>query len=69
VQVSTFSVGQFPLTFAQYDRYCEAEGKEKPNVHGWGRGERPVIDVSWDDAQGYCAWLSCATVYGTCVPQ
>jgi formylglycine-generating enzyme required for sulfatase activity len=58
VQVSTFSVGQFPLTFAEYDRYCEAEGKQKPNDEGWGRGERPVINVGWDDARTYCQWLS-----------
>ena len=24
---------------------------------GWGRGERPVINVSWDDIQGYLDWL------------
>jgi formylglycine-generating enzyme required for sulfatase activity len=61
VQVSTFSVGQFPVTFAEYDRYCEAQSKEKPNDEGWGRGDRPVINVSWEDAQAYCAWLSAQT--------
>jgi formylglycine-generating enzyme required for sulfatase activity len=35
VQVSTFFVGQLPVTFAEYDRYCEAEGKEKPDDEGW----------------------------------
>jgi len=58
VQVSTFSVGQFPVTFAQYIRYCEDTGKKKPSDEGWGRGERPVINVSWDEAQRYCNWLS-----------
>jgi formylglycine-generating enzyme required for sulfatase activity len=33
----------------------------KPSDHGWGRGKRPVIDVSWNDAKAYCAWLSTAT--------
>jgi formylglycine-generating enzyme required for sulfatase activity len=29
-----------------------------PDDHGWGRGKRPVINVSWDDAKAYVAWLS-----------
>jgi formylglycine-generating enzyme required for sulfatase activity len=30
----------------------------RPDDHGWGRGRRPVINVSWDDANAYVAWLS-----------
>jgi formylglycine-generating enzyme required for sulfatase activity len=30
----------------------------KPNDQAWGRGRRPVIDVSWYVAKGYVAWLS-----------
>ncbi|MEA3278939.1 MAG: formylglycine-generating enzyme family protein [Pseudomonadota bacterium] len=56
--MSAFSVGQYPLTFAEYDRYCQAEGKKKPDDEGWGRGERPVINISWDEARGFCKWLS-----------
>src|SRR5262249_43902843 len=29
-----------------------------PSDSGWGRGRRPVINVSWDDAKSYVAWLS-----------
>ncbi|UJS23730.1 formylglycine-generating enzyme family protein [Thiothrix winogradskyi] len=47
------------VTFAQYDAYVAAvKGKEKPDDQGWGRDTRPVINVSWDDAQGYVKWLS-----------
>jgi formylglycine-generating enzyme required for sulfatase activity len=47
------------VTFAQYDAYVQAtKGKEKPDDSGWGRDTRPVINVSWDDAQGYVKWLS-----------
>ena len=37
-----------------------AEGgcSQKPPDNGWGRGSRPVINVSWDDAQEYVAWLN-----------
>ena len=43
----------YEVTFAEWDA-CAAAG-------GWGRGRQPVIDVSWDDAQQYVAWLSSRT--------
>jgi len=49
-------------TFAQWD-VCAAAGA-CPRVaddHGWGRGERPVINVSWEDAAAYARWLSALT--------
>ncbi len=58
VTVSDFYMGKYEVTFAQYDAYCEATGKSKPNDSGWGRGNRPVINVSWYDSDAYCKWLS-----------
>ena len=57
-----FAIGRFEITFAQWD-YCHREGgcAHRPNDRGWGRGGRPVIDVSWDDAAQYLEWLSDAT--------
>ena len=51
-------MGKTEVTFAQYDKYVRATGKAKPNSSGWGRGSRPVINVSWDDAVAYAKWLS-----------
>ena len=56
-----FALGQFPVTFADYDLYAKAEEKDLANDRGWGRKNRPVINVSWEDAQGYCRWLSAQT--------
>ena len=53
-----FALGRHEVTFAEYDRYAQATGREKPDDRGWGRGNRPVINVSWQDAQGYVKWLS-----------
>jgi formylglycine-generating enzyme required for sulfatase activity len=53
-----FEMGKYPVTFDEYDMYCEDENKEKPSDRGWGRGKRPVINVSWHDAVAYCKWLS-----------
>ena len=54
-----FAVSKFELTFAEWDA-CVAHGDCVPHVSdsGWGRGRQPVINVSWDDAQSYVAWLS-----------
>ncbi len=53
-----FAVGRYPVTFDEYDRFCESTGRNKPNDQGWGRENRPVINVFWEDAQAYCAWLA-----------
>jgi formylglycine-generating enzyme required for sulfatase activity len=54
-----FAVGKFEVTFAQWDA-CQAEGgcTQKPGDETWGRGKRPVINVSWDDAKQFVAWLA-----------
>ena len=49
----------YEVTFAQYDAFCEATQREKPNDEGWGRGKRPVINVSWNDATAFAKWMGC----------
>ena len=58
VQVSSFALGVYEVTFEEYERFARATGRDRPNDRGWGRGGRPVINVSWEDAQAYAAWLS-----------
>jgi formylglycine-generating enzyme required for sulfatase activity len=53
-----FAIGKYEVTFAKYDHFAEATGREKPEDGGWGRGQRPVINVSSEDAQAYASWLS-----------
>ena len=53
-----FALGKYAVTFDDYDRYAQAAGVEKPRDQGWGRGNRPVINVSWNDAQAYIKWLN-----------
>jgi formylglycine-generating enzyme required for sulfatase activity len=55
-----FAIGRYEVTFAEWSK-CTDEGacnNHRPNDRGWGRGNRPVIDVSWGDAKAYAAWLS-----------
>jgi formylglycine-generating enzyme required for sulfatase activity len=56
----SFAVGRFAVTFDEWDA-CVADGGcngYTPSDQGWGRGQQPVINVSWDDAKAYVAWLS-----------
>ena len=54
-----FAVGIFEVTMGQWDACVEAGGcSHRPPDNGWGRGDRPVMMVSWNDAQEYVAWLS-----------
>jgi formylglycine-generating enzyme required for sulfatase activity len=55
-----FAVGKFAVTFDEWDA-CVADGGcggYRPVDQAWGRGRRPVINVSWNDAKAYAAWLS-----------
>lgn len=58
VKVKSFYMSATEVTFDQYDAFCEATGRVKPDDNGWGRGKMPVSNLSWDDANAYCHWLS-----------
>ncbi len=58
VQVKSFYMSATGVTFDQYDAFCDATGRDKPDDSGWGRDKMPVFNISWDDANAYCQWLS-----------
>lgn len=55
-----FAVGVYEVTFAEWDACAEDGGCDGFRIDdlGWGRGRRPVINLSWKFAQAYLAWLS-----------
>lgn len=58
VTLSNYYLGRNEVTFEEYDLFCIATNRDLPEDEGWGRGQRPVIHVSWYDAVDYCNWLS-----------
>ncbi len=58
VTLPAFAISRDEITFAQYDHFAQVTQRPLPPDEGWGRGQRPVINVSWRDATAYAAWLS-----------
>jgi formylglycine-generating enzyme required for sulfatase activity len=55
-----FAVGRYEVAFEEWDA-CVADGgcgSYRPSDKPWGRGRRPVFNVSWNDAQEYVRWIS-----------
>jgi formylglycine-generating enzyme required for sulfatase activity len=54
-----FAIGRHEVTFKEWDKCVEDGGcKFRPDDRDWGRGDRPVINVSWLDAKAFVTWLS-----------
>jgi formylglycine-generating enzyme required for sulfatase activity len=55
-----FAVSKFEVTFEQWDACVRAGGCDgyRPQDEGWGRGRRPVVNISWENAKSYVEWLA-----------
>ena len=70
VTIRSFALSKHEVTFNDWDA-CVSDGGcsgYRPEDEGWGRGDRPVIDVSWEDAQSFVAWLSGVTGHAYRLP-
>lgn len=58
-----FWIGQTPVTVGAYKRFAGSTGRQMPPTpnpdfdNGWMNEDMPIVNVSWDDAQTYCAWM------------
>jgi len=58
VYLDGYWIGKYPVTFEQYNRCCDETGMIRPDDEGWGRKNRPVINVSLQQILYYCNWIS-----------
>lgn len=59
VALQAFAIGVHEITFNEYDLFCQQSRKcRDPDDQEWGRGQRPVINVSWEEANAYTNWLA-----------
>lgn len=62
VQLKSYAISKYEVTFAEYNEFVQATGRELPE-HIWGQESRPVINVSWNEAVAYTKWLSVTSGY------
>ncbi|MCV6637963.1 SUMF1/EgtB/PvdO family nonheme iron enzyme [Candidatus Albibeggiatoa sp. nov. NOAA] len=58
VSLQSFSISRYEVTFDEYDAFASNTNRKLPSDKGWGRGKRPVINISWHDAVDYTKWLT-----------
>ncbi len=60
VTLSAFHMSKNVVTVGDYKRYCESTGTSMPDAPSfnpnWSKLEHPIVNVSWNDAKGYCVW-------------
>lgn len=58
LSIAAFKMGKTEVTFDEWDACTKAGVCIRAEDVGWGRGKRPVINVSWNDIQTYIRWLN-----------
>ncbi len=54
VTLPDFYISKYEVTYAQYDRFATLKDFHLPNDDGYGRGDRAVVNITWDEAEAFC---------------
>ncbi|MHC1777589.1 MAG: SUMF1/EgtB/PvdO family nonheme iron enzyme [Lentimicrobium sp.] len=57
ITIRAYKMSRYEITNAQFDAFCEATGYKKP--YGLDRSNRPVVNVTWNDAKAFADWTGC----------
>jgi formylglycine-generating enzyme required for sulfatase activity len=57
----SFAVSTTEVTFSQWDACADHGACRYVSTGRWGRGDQPIVKISWSDAQAYVKWLSALT--------
>jgi len=57
VEIAAFDLLRYEVTFRQYDAFARDTGRPLPDAAGTNRGDQAVVEVDWDEAAAFCAWL------------
>jgi formylglycine-generating enzyme required for sulfatase activity len=69
VTVSGYYISKYEVTVKEYRLFTDATKRTFPNAPSWGWSDNePIVNVSWNDAAAYCAWLDSTTVKGCRIP-
>jgi formylglycine-generating enzyme required for sulfatase activity len=58
VMLGEYFISKYEVTFEQYDKYCNETGQQRAPDEGWGRGNRPAINLNQSTASRFYRWLS-----------
>lgn len=57
VVIEPFLIGKYEVTFEQYDQFALDTESDFPDDGNYGRENRAVVDLTWDDAVAFCKSL------------
>ncbi len=57
VKVEPFYLSRYETTFEKYDQFAKAKGFPLPDDGGYGRANRAVVNITWDEALAFCESL------------
>ncbi len=57
VTLSPFKMSRYEVTYDQYMAFCKATGRVKPDSDGLKKGDYPIVNVNWEDADAFAKWI------------